>query len=180
MSDEDETVIIEDIGPGSWQVRQVFAKYGLAMYHGQVLEHGIVNLLLWSGIADGICKSAEETETVTEALFEQTMGSLKRLLMERRIDLAHIEGDLIRAVSLRNFLAHRYFRERASAFLTHDGRDQMLEELDQAVSFFQEVDGRLDPVTMRIAEEFGILDKMPEAREKAADPGFGQPLPGLT
>jgi hypothetical protein len=178
----DEAALTEDQGhrllTAAGELAQL-AKFGLAMYLGQVLEHGIVNLLVSSGITPGIYANYEQTETVSVALFMKTMGALKRLLMERGIDLTHLENEVIRSVSLRNFLAHHYFRERASALGTREGRKRMLIELDQAVSFFQEVDARLDHLTIKLLEELGILDEMPEAMQEAAKTDFGQPLPGL-
>jgi len=44
--DGDELFVIEDIDHESWLTREVFAKFGLAMYQGQVLEHEIANLIL--------------------------------------------------------------------------------------------------------------------------------------
>jgi hypothetical protein len=179
MLDQDGAFMIEDIDYESWQVRQVYAKFGLAIYHGQVLEHGIVNLLVWSGVTDGRYSSYAETETESAELFSRTMGFLKKLLIDRSIDITDLDDDLIRAVRLRNFLAHDYFRERASAFLTNEGRERMLIELDQAVSFLSEIDARLDPLTLKLVESLGLVDNMPKAMEAAEQAGFGQSLPGL-
>ena len=144
-----------------------------------MLEHGIVNLLIWSGITDSTYTSYEQTETASVDLFSRTMGTLKKLLIDRRIDITDLDDDLIRAVRLRNFLAHNYFRERTNAFRTSEGRERMLIELDQAVSFFRDVDARLDPLAMKLVESLGIIDKMPKAMKAAAQIGFGRSLPGL-
>src|ERR1700761_7090924 len=124
--------MIEEMDPEDWHVREVYAKFGVAVYHGQVLEHEIVNLIVWSGVNDGTYSSYGETQTANVEMFRKTMGSLKRELLSRRVDLAPLEDELIRAVTLRNFLAHSYFRERAAAFMSHDGRERMIAELEQA------------------------------------------------
>lgn len=36
----------ENISPDSWHTREVYATFGLAMYFAQVLEHGIVSLIV--------------------------------------------------------------------------------------------------------------------------------------
>jgi hypothetical protein len=179
-TDDDEVFLIEDIDPASWQTRQVFAKFGLAMYQGQVLEHEIVNLIVWSGIGAGIYRTPDEMETADGEMFGKTMGTLKTVLLSRRIDLGHLQGDLIKAVKLRNFLAHKYFRERAAAFTTYDGREMMIAELDSAVALFGQVDADLTPFTLKVLEAFDLLDKLSEIIEEGPDPTeFGEPLPGL-
>jgi len=46
-------MVLEDIEPEGWLAREVFANFGLALYTAQVLEHEIVNLVVWSGLRDG-------------------------------------------------------------------------------------------------------------------------------
>ena len=53
-----------------------------------------------------------ESEADSVKLFRQTMGALKTTLMVRRADIRHVDDLLARAVRLRNFLAHEYFRQR--------------------------------------------------------------------
>jgi hypothetical protein len=180
-ADGDEVFMIEDIDPESWHTRQVFAKFGLALYQGQVLEHEIVNLIVWSGISAGTYRSPDEMRTADGEMFKKTMGTLKTVLLSRRIDLSHLQNDLIKAVDLRNFLAHKYFRERAAAFTTHDGRERMIAELDSAVVFFEQVDADLTPLTRKVVESFGLLDKLSEIFEEGPDVNkFGTPLPGVS
>jgi hypothetical protein len=151
------------------------------MYEGQVLEHEIVNLIVWSGIGSGTYRTPDEMETANGDMFKKTMGALKTVLLSRRIDLGHLQADLIKAVDLRNFLAHKYFRERAAAFTTRDGRERMIAELDSAVAFFGQVDADLTPFTRKVVESFGLLDKLSEIFEEGPDPTeFGEPLPGLS
>jgi hypothetical protein len=178
--DVEEVFLIEDIDPESWHTREVYARFGLAVYEGQVLEHEIVNLIVWSGISAGIYRTPDEMETANVEMFSKTMGTVKNHLMKRRVDLGHLEEDLVKAVTLRNFLAHAYFRERAAAFAAHDGRERMIAELESAAAFFRRVDADLTPFTRKIIESFGLLDKLAEIYEEGPDPtDFGKPLPGV-
>ena len=81
---------LEDIDPESWLCREVFANFGLALYSAQVLEHGIINLVVWSGLRDGRYRAYEETEAASAELFRQTMGVVKKNLLSRRPDTAHL------------------------------------------------------------------------------------------
>jgi hypothetical protein len=58
-------MVVEDISPRGWLTREVFANFGLAMHSSQVLEHGIVNLVVWSGLRDGRYRVYEETEAAS-------------------------------------------------------------------------------------------------------------------
>lgn len=175
-----DVFMVEEIDPESWHCREVYAKFGLAMYQGQVLEHEIVNLIVWSGVNTGTYSNRQEFDIANVEMFKKTMGTLKKVLMAHRIDLGYLEDELVKAVRLRNFLAHNYFRERASALMDEDGRDRMIAELDQAVEFFGHVDAQLTPFTNKILESFDVLDKIPEVMEQTRETmGFGEPLPGL-
>jgi hypothetical protein len=169
----------EDISPGDWLTREVFARFGLAVYESQVLENGIVNLVVWSGLRDRRYRTYEETVTDNAELFRQTLGSVRRILVSRRPDIGHLDDLLIKAVRLRNFLAHQYFRQRAAAFMTEVGQKQMIKELDEATAFFREVDDRIKPLVMEIIEALGVSKHMPGALEDVMQEGFGDPLPGL-
>lgn len=170
----------EDIDPESWLAREVYATYGLAMFHAQVLENGIINLILWSGVSDRAYLSTEQTDSAISELLTKTMGTIKKLLITRRADIAHLEGELAKAVSLRNFLAHQYFRERSAAGMVDEGRRRMLAELQEAVAFFQAVDALLEPLTMKLVRARGISDQqMAETMDEVRQGGFGTALPGL-
>jgi hypothetical protein len=71
-------------------------------------------------------------------------------------------------VSLRNFLAHRYFRERASAFMSAEGRDQMIAELDRAVECLSIA-----------AERSSIPAAEPCSRRRRRGPGGQWPFAGF-
>ncbi len=43
----------EPLDPKSASIREVYAYYGLAMYHGQVLDHGVVNALVMTHRSQG-------------------------------------------------------------------------------------------------------------------------------
>ena len=105
---------LEEISPEEWQIRDVYARFGLALSMAQVLEHGIVNLAVWTRVHKGSLATFEESETDSAKLFRQTMGTLTKTLLLRRSDIAHLQDLLDRAVELRNFFAHQYFRQRSA------------------------------------------------------------------
>jgi hypothetical protein len=172
--------MMEDTDPESWLSREVYANFGLAMYCAQVLEHGIVNLAVWAGLRDGTITGREDMEADYIALFECTMGQLNTTLRSRRPDYSDVEDGLRRALALRSFLAHRYFRERSAAFMTEDGRRHMIAELEKARDFLIEVDSKLGPLTAEILRLMGVDKHIPEVLAHPEQDGFGEPLPAIT
>ena len=170
----------ENISPEHELRREIYARFGLAMYYAQMLEFSIVNQLLALGITDGAYNTYEEAEAVVVRLLGSTLGELNQKLVDEKTDLTHLEDDLRRARRLRNFLAHNYFRERVLAAELPAGRERMLDELAQAASFLQEIGERLNTLTTETYEAQGITPvDLRDVRETAERIVPGLPLPGL-
>jgi hypothetical protein len=90
-----------------------------------------------------------------------------------------MEDLLTRALRLRNFLAHNYFRERAAAFTTENGQQRMIEELKGAREFFYEVDAEMTKLVQDIMRLKALDSRLDEVMEEVRQQGFGEPLPGL-
>lgn len=170
----------EDISSEHELRREIYARFGLAMYYAQMLEFSIVNQLLALGITDGTYDTYEETEAAVVGLLGKTLGQLNQKLADSKMDLTHLDDYLRRALRLRNFLAHNYFRERALAVELPVGRERMLDELAQAASFLQEIGERLNALTIKTYEARGLTPvDLREARKTAERLLPGRPLPGL-
>jgi hypothetical protein len=154
----------EHLDPESDQIRQVYAKYGLAMYLAQVLEHGLANLVVATQLGSSV-KSSEAMEELWKELFALTMGTqMKRVLKEARLSASQV-ARLQRALRTRNFLAHHYFRERAAQFLSFSGRNEMLDELETMQAELREADKELEPLTFSLFTRWGITQE--RVREEA-------------
>ena len=155
--------------PEEEQVRDVYAHFGLAVYLAQCLEHGIANALVF---ADLIPQKAdhfpareqwdEDFDAFMGSKFQATLGRLIEQLREVTQIEPDLEALLKRALQRRNWLAHHYFRERAEALVSQEGRRAMLEELQEAQQLFQKVDAMLFEVVRPIRERFGITDQVLE------------------
>lgn len=96
------TWIPEELDPESDQIREVYAKYGVAMYYAQVLEHGLANLIVGASLGTSI-KTQEAWESLYDELFGMTMGNqIKRVLKEARLADTQMFR-LRRALTTRNF-----------------------------------------------------------------------------
>ena len=152
----------EHIDNVSEQVKEVYAYFGLAMYKAQCVERQLA-MILATRYGPGPSKiTRTEFDDLLESLFSKTMGWLIRDIGE----LAKLsEGEreqLQEALSKRNWLAHRYFWERARVFLSESGRVSMIQELQEAVDSFGALDQLLTSRTMEWAEPMGITEQMVE------------------
>jgi len=181
MLDKENALMIKDI-PENELIREVYARFGLAMYYGQVLELSIVNRLVISDIFNDKYDTDEEADAAVKALISTgTIGSLKNGLVGRGISLTDLADDLERARKIRNFLAHNYFRERALALQERDGQKQMIIELDLATSFLRETGERLAALVTEALTARGVTeDETPEAIETVKRLVTGLPIPGLS
>ncbi len=56
-------------------------------------------------------------------------------------------------------MAHRYFRERDTAWLTEQGRDGMIKELLDACSLFSRIDWLIDELINLLCQRYGLTQE---------------------
>jgi len=149
--------------------KEVYCRFGLAMYEAQVLEHGIVNALVIVDLIPErrhLARSRAEWEKDFDEFmgqhFKHTMGRLLRDLGSVTKLPPDLNDLLTRALEKRNWLAHEFFRERATQFVTAKGRDQMLSEVDECAALFRAADEALVNVTEPLRTKQGITNEMLE------------------
>lgn len=153
----------------SEHVKEVYARFGLAIYWAQVLEYGLVNALVILDLIPSrrhLVGSRDKWEITVDAFmdqhFEETMGRLMKNLRAVSAVPSGLEDLLRDALKRRNWLAHGFFRDRATEFLNPAGRDQMLREVDDCRACFKTADDRLDEVVNPLRKKAGITDEMLE------------------
>ncbi len=137
-------------------VRDTYAHYGLAMYQAQVLEHGIVNAMVYARMPERNRITRADIDAFMGRQFEKTLGALLRELAKYVVVPAELATTLVEALRLRNYLAHDYFRERAEQFMTDAGCIVMIEELQAWQELFRDASARLDELVRPIGERFGV------------------------
>lgn len=160
-----------DADPG--QIKEVYARFGLAMYQAQCLEQQLA-LILATKYGPGPTKlSNVEFESVLDALFLRTFGQLVKEIGKLASLSEDEEGRLQEALSKRNWLAHRYFYDRSIDFLSESGREMMVEELQEVSDFFHSLDELFTQRTMEYAETLGITQELVdlELNRLLVDPG---------
>jgi hypothetical protein len=151
--------------PTGEEAKELYAHFGLAFYCSSVLEHGVANAIFIFELLGrrGEVRTQQEWETLVDNHFEnsfaQTLGRLKKLLIrhcERSPALAGIMADVDKCVAERNFLAHHFWREHAAQWFTGDGREAMVQRLEEARDLFSDTDRRLEVAIQPFANRYGI------------------------
>jgi hypothetical protein len=140
-------------------IREVYAHFGLAVYQAQVLEHGLANAMLYASIAAGRLPTLTDFDAFLNARFERTLGALVSELKMHVSVVPELAEVLKVALTQRNWLAHRYFRERAETFMSDEGCQAMLAELEAARDLFEAADRMLETTVSDLAVQAGVTDE---------------------
>jgi hypothetical protein len=149
------------------QVKEVYARFGLAVYFAQVLEHGIVNALVILDLIPTrrhLARSADEWGSEVDAFMDRHFQAPMGRMMRNLRDITHVDDDLEQllneALRKRNWLVHHFFRERAAEFMSSPGREQMISEVDGCRDLFQTADKRLEAVVVPLRGKAGLTDEL--------------------
>ena len=150
-------------------VSHIYALAGMALYLAQCLEHEIVNSLGMSAIlpywtTKTWTKSRAEYTAHVDRMwaenYEHTLGQLLNSLRQSGIAIPATIDSLLREIlERRNYLVHRYFRERAKDWFTAEGRCSMAAEFKSMQELFSAADRALHDVTSKMRETIGLTDE---------------------
>lgn len=158
--------MITDTSSKDEEVKEVYAHFGLAIYSAQCLEHGLVNAFIYldlipSKIPISHSKAWEDSvDSFSSKHFEHTLGRMIKDLKKFTDVPSDLSLKLSRALTIRNWLAHDYFRERAKEFLFSVGRKNMIKELEDATNLINEADKQLSIILDPILKKYGITEEL--------------------
>jgi len=139
------------------EIKEVYARYGLAMYEAQCVEKALAILLA----------SRYEPQNIHRYAYDERLNGNLNLtygrLVEKFVALATEESELgetlRQTVEPRNWLAHRYFWDRVVEFQNHEGRIKMITELQELVDLFEKMDDRISQLTEDWMKEKGVSEE---------------------
>jgi len=166
MEDDSIQLHIEPIDPESHQVREVYAHFGLAMYHAQCLERTLAMALASVYRPTGQTFTKHQLRDLLEKNYLKTLGELVRQIRTTVPIDEQLEQFLNEALKKRNWLAHHYFWERAAAFCRPDKRKSMVAELLETADFFLKVDREFRGVLDRWLAKRGITPETLQSIER--------------
>lgn len=146
----------DDLDDASYQIRETFAQYSVAMYSVQVLEQGLVNALTVAQTSS----DPKSTQSRFDLNFDTNLSVTMGRLLHRLRPFVNDDPDLITALEgalvLRNHFAHDFWVDHDTDFMTFSGREAMIAESLAAVETFRQVDARLEPVLHRYFASIGV------------------------
>ena len=137
-------------------VRELFARFGLAYYHSEVLHRGLCIIRAMSGLPrrDLVTRPMVE-ERLAEA-FSLTLGDVIHSLVGNIPD--HFARELREAVEARNFLAHRFWFERMHPMSRAAEVQRLIAELDEYRELFSSLDEQMYRWFKPRLHELGVTD----------------------
>lgn len=148
------------LDPVDEHVKEVYARYGLAMYYVQCVERQLA-IAMATVYGPGTSQiTGAQYEELLENLFQRTFGGLITKLRNDVPVPADFEARLEDARRRRNFLAHHYFWERAGHFTTEAGRRAMIEELTEHQEFLAALDAQIYDLTLEWGQRHGVTEEM--------------------
>lgn len=149
----------QDLSADAQQCREVFARFGLAMYFSQCLEIQIGLMLATMFNRQFLSVPYEDRDALFDKSFSNTLGRMMWILKKDKLVSPTLESRLERAVGVRNWLAHRYFYERSREFPSHEGREAMISELQCHAHFLQETDVIFTELMKKWRRHIGVSDE---------------------
>ena len=138
--------------------RELFGRYGLAMYHAQCVEKSFAILTSCVFHKEFLKSSIEIREEIQSQSFTKTLGQLIHKLESHVTIPPNLNNNLLEALRKRNWLAHDYFYDRAHDLLTPDGNEKIIEELTSLYRFFSDLDLHLMSIVDKWSTKVGIAE----------------------
>ena len=146
--------------PNNFEVKEVFAFFGLAAYHAQVMEKG----LLIFAVGLNIARIPKVTRALVDELFttheRKTFGQLFRIAREANILDEPMVNRLKNALEQRNYLTHQLFYDYAGDFTVDSGRKVMIDELRRMTDIFINMDKDIEAISKPLWEKYGITESI--------------------
>ena len=139
------------------QRREVFARFGLAMYYAQCLEQQLGLMLASMYNRRFLEVSPEARDALYDRELSKTLGRMAENLKNTIGIPPTLKDRLNEAVRIRNGLAHGYFYKRSGEILSLRGREKMISELQGRADFLQALDKEFTEIMEKWMSHLGVL-----------------------
>ncbi len=154
--------VLQPLARDEWEQREIYAKFGLAVFFCQVVEAALViYLTLLRRATEGGVTTRSQADDLFAEFFGNTLGrninNVKRVLGEQgEWVLADQMADVLK---LRNELIHSWMRTRVLRQGTSENRLAMIDELEKAISVLQNADRVITERTQTILAKAGMPEE---------------------
>ncbi len=138
----------------------MYARFGLAVYLTQCIERSLAILVVTKYGPGPGRMTQSDYDAKLDALFRKTFGVLVATFRKHVSQPPSFDVKLDEAVNRRNWLAHRYFWERAGHFMSPEGREVMLSELQDLIDSLGQLNQEIETEGRRWWSESGLDPKV--------------------
>jgi len=149
---------MDNLDFNSQQRREAFALYGLAMYHAQCFEKSLVIIVSIAYNKKYFKSDFEQRENLFNDSFKKTAGQLLSKLKKMIRVSDDLEDVLVEAVKKRNWLTHNYFWENSLSIITTEGREKMINDLQELSNYFSKMDERMVEIYQKVFNKMGLTE----------------------
>ena len=138
--------------------REVYAKYGLAYFFSECIHKQLCNYYVFKDLATPTDTIRPRLEETMKYAYSFTLG---KIFQELKANLDENTKQLMELViERRNYLAHHFWFEKCNMMNSISNLEKLLEELDDYVHFFRQVDERLTQNYSINTDKLGITKEM--------------------
>jgi hypothetical protein len=153
-----ENCVPMDDQPDDDLIRELYARFGLAYYQSECLHRGLCVILALSELPSRDLVTRLMVEERLAKAFTLTLGDVAAKV--EAVLPAELIGELQKAVTTRNFLAHHFWFERAHLMFNVVNVRELIAELDDYSELFDRLDTRVDECSKPKRQEFGLTDEL--------------------
>jgi hypothetical protein len=145
------------VEPTSDDVKEVYARFGLAYYMAEALHRGLCNLYCASQMPPDGPVTRPRVEEHLRTAFETTLGQLLPKLQP--VLPSTLVPKLELAVERRNFIAHYFWYERIRLMMSVGGLEEMVNELSADTDLFSEMDAEIQKLLEPFHSRMGLTQE---------------------
>lgn len=140
--------------------KEIYAFFGLAAYAANLLESSLINwtTALRLGSLNGATR--QDFDSTFDHFEAKTLGQLMAATRSLTSVPTKIDVVLRNALTDRNRLIHRFFREHAANVTHPAGQRVVIGELSSMIELFQHADTLVTPIYLSLWQHFGIDEAM--------------------
>jgi len=160
--------------PTDEDIKEVYARFGLAYYMGEVLHRGVCHLYLGLRTPDHGVTGPRIDELMREA-YSETLGGIFGKVRHALSD--ELASRLASAVEKRNYLAHHFWFEQVHMLSSAEGAAALVEQLARTVAEFDQINVEIERLARADLHRRGITDEMLEKSFAEVSREPMEPLP---
>jgi hypothetical protein len=138
--------------------KEIYAFFGLAAYSAQLLEQGLLNLLVGVRILGKQVPTWGDVRGLYEEADQKSLGQLLKTVGEATPFDPALVVRLDEALKKRNYLIHHFFVDHSEDLLSTVGRRRMIDELREIIALFKAVDPQVDDLWLAIWSRYGFSE----------------------